>query len=261
MFNTSKRAFFYLPFIKNEIYYVSFYSTDQAYILNNPNYPERGEEGYIVAYRLNFDSDNGNSDNKIAEALYTFTPSNYVDFDFAISSFIVSSTSYVNMPSPAPRYVTELFLLDGFGKGILYLNFNSTFVDDNPVFDFGVFDLASWLVAYPQNAYVDSNTEYYRLKNLGYAVSSEYSRAIEYQFIVTTSNTAMYRIGIMFDVSDNKTMKRPIVRILLYQIYNNYGSMILNTNDVHNYNKQLVVRMFDRYNASQQYIGIYDLNL
>jgi hypothetical protein len=167
----------------------------------------------------------------------------------------------MDIPSPAPRYVTQLFMLDGFGKGILYLNFNSTFVAENPVFDFGVFDLASWLVAAPQKAYVDSNTQYYRLKNLNYAVSSAYSKAIEYQFVVTTSNTAMYRIGIMFNVSDTVTMKRPITRIVLYQIYNNYGSMVLNTNDVHNYNKQLVVRMTDRNNASQQYVGIYDLNL
>ncbi len=86
------------------------------------------------------------------------------------------------------------------------MNFNSTFQPSEPVYDYGVFDVANWLVSPPQNAYVDQNTVYYRLKNLGYAVRGEQPIKIEYQFIVTTSNTGMYRIGLFFDLTDTTTM-------------------------------------------------------
>lgn len=163
---------------------------------------------------------------------------------------------------PVPGWVSEIFILDAFGSGVLYANFNTTFEPENPIYDFALFDLNSFLISPPYGinpAYVDGNTRFLRLKPVGATVQGNLPGYIEYDFVVVTSNAGMYHIGMMLNASDFITMKRPLNRTVLYQVYNSYGPDILNTYDVHNYNNKLVVRM-SRKNDSAEYLTVYELN-
>lgn len=83
-------------------------------MLNAPANPIKGNPGDVYVYSFDF-SEPGSADLQVVLGAMTFN----IVSDFSVSSFLISPAGAKN--------VAQLFMLDAFGRGVLYATYNTQF--------------------------------------------------------------------------------------------------------------------------------------
>lgn len=198
------------------------------YILNAPQNPVKGRPGDVYVYQIDF-SEQGSADLQIVLGPNTFN----VSSEFSVASFLI-------MPAGANE-VAQLFLLDGFGNGVIYATYNTQFNGEGP-YDF-IYSSLTWdiydsLRTDPINAYLPDVTIYYDLIAVG--APSISTNDITYAVALLTDLTPIYEFRLTFTIPSSTNNSRPLAQPpTLTRVYGTYNGVYQTVNNLKYYNNTL----------------------
>lgn len=112
--------------------------------------------------------------------------------EFSVSSFLLQQTEEPSL--------SQMFLLDGFGNGLIYSTYDSHFSTNPPVFFWSVWDIRDTLRN--QNVYLPLATKYLALHAASYEKVSD--TTITYSLLLVTDSTPLYEFGLTFQINTDK---------------------------------------------------------
>lgn len=167
---------------------------DFLYVLSAPASPSEGKPGVLLAYSLEI-----NGFQAIVNPVAAFGPAYFnISTDFSVSSFLILSTE-----TPA---LSQMFLLDGFGRGIIYSTYDSHFVSSPLLYAWSVWDIQHDLRE--QMVYLPLNTRYLSLEVSSQPFPSE--KTVTYSVVLVTDITPVYEFTLTFAIGELES-PRPLV--------------------------------------------------
>lgn len=125
---------------------------------------------------------------------------NNITVDFNVASFYVAKTDLSTLG--------QLVLLDGFGRGVFYATFDSTFSSIVDLIQSSVvWDIYAALHYPPVNAYLPITTRYLSILPLGTPTVT--GSSILYSLLLVTDVTPVYEFSVEFSIVPNSN-KRPL---------------------------------------------------
>lgn len=166
------------------------------YVLDGPDHPSKAKYGQVFVYGFDFSSPG------TASFMAAFgAGKNNITVDFNVASFYVAKTDLSTLG--------QLVLLDGFGRGIFYATFDSTFSSIVDLIQSSVvWDIYAALHYPPVNAYLPITTRYLSILPLGTPTVT--GSSILYSLLLVTDVTPVYEFQVVFSIVPNSN-KRPLI--------------------------------------------------
>jgi hypothetical protein len=191
------------------------------YVLNAPPSPIKGRPVDVYVYSFDF-SEAGDAEIQLVLGASLFN----VTTDFSVASFLI-------MPAGA-KNIAQLFLLDGFGNGVIYATYNTQFTGEGPndfIYSSLVWDIFDQLRSDPVNAYLPDTTIYYDLVSIDAPQIS--SENIIYSVVLLTDVTPIYEFKLIFTIPGNNNNSRPLAQPpILTRAYGTYNGVYQTVNNL-----------------------------